>query len=165
MHPFALKNELLYGLLRKIYCCCTKSVPYGFINSVGCLEIRALTLPWKSCHFSAANPSSENGKLLLLLSLNVSRKMFLLYKTPLPNLMNRKVPEDNMQSRNTKKLRKNREHNDTIDSKNDTFIISIAKFTCLFEGATSSRAELKYKMIHKTKFSMLSTPIYTISIF
>jgi hypothetical protein len=45
---------------------------------------------------------------------------------------------------------KNREHNDTLDPKDDTFIISMAKFTCLFEGKTSSRVDIDYKMIQKT---------------
>jgi hypothetical protein len=60
MLPFALENVLLYGLNRNINCGCTKSVPYGFILTAGCLEIRAQLLPWKSCLFFAANPSSEN---------------------------------------------------------------------------------------------------------
>jgi hypothetical protein len=34
-----------------------------------------------------------------------------------------------------------------MDPKDDTFIILRAKFTCLFEGTTSNRAELEYKMI------------------
>jgi hypothetical protein len=40
----------------------------------GCLEIRALLLPWNSCHFSAAISSQKKKwKLsLLLLSLNLS---------------------------------------------------------------------------------------------
>jgi hypothetical protein len=42
----------------------------------GCLEIRALALPWNSCHFFAAFSSSEKWKLLLLLlSLNLSNSL------------------------------------------------------------------------------------------
>ena len=50
-----------------------ESVQYGFFFTVGCLEIRALALPWNSCHFFAAFSSSKKWKLsLLLLSLNLS---------------------------------------------------------------------------------------------
>ena len=57
-------------------CCCTKSVPYGLFNAAGCLEIRASSLPWNSCLFSAAFFFSENGNpLLFLLSLNLSNSL------------------------------------------------------------------------------------------
>jgi hypothetical protein len=73
MLPVTLDLRATVRPAQKINCCRTKSVPYGFISPAGCLEIRAQLLPWKSCHFFAANPSSENWKLLLLLlSLNLS---------------------------------------------------------------------------------------------
>jgi hypothetical protein len=79
MHPFCLeKRAVLCAEQVQKKPSRTKSVPYGFINSAGCLEIRALTLPWKSCHFFAEIPPSENGNFLLLLalsqSLNLSKK-------------------------------------------------------------------------------------------
>jgi hypothetical protein len=65
--PYSLEIVLLYGQNRNIKCGCTKSVPYGFILTAGCLKIRALALPWNSCHFFAAFSS-----LALLLSISQS---------------------------------------------------------------------------------------------
>jgi hypothetical protein len=62
-----------------------------------------------------------------------------------------KVPEGNMQSSSTiitkivSRKKQNSKHNDNIDPKDDTFIILRENFTCLFEGETSNREELKYK--------------------
>jgi hypothetical protein len=70
---FCLGKRAAIRPAQKIKCCRTKSVPYRFISPAGYLEIHAQLLPWKSCHFFATNPSSENWKLLLLLlSLNLS---------------------------------------------------------------------------------------------
>jgi hypothetical protein len=55
---------------------------------------------------------------------------------------------------NYQQKEKNIEKNDTIDSINDTFIISKAMFTCLFEGETANKEELNYKMILKIYFCL-----------
>jgi hypothetical protein len=78
MRPSALKKELLYGLLRKLIAVVPN--PYRTDSSLAVDLPRnpCHSLPWKSCHFFAENPSSENGNFLLLLalsqSLNLSKK-------------------------------------------------------------------------------------------
>jgi hypothetical protein len=72
MRPSAFKNELLYGLCRKLMAAVPN--PYRTDSSLAAVLPRSLcpSLPWNSCHFFAENPSSENGNFLLfLLSLNL----------------------------------------------------------------------------------------------
>jgi hypothetical protein len=73
MRPFALENELLYGLLRKLIAAVPNPYRTDSSLAVDLPRNSCPSLPWKSCHFFAAKPSSENWKLLLLLlSLNLS---------------------------------------------------------------------------------------------
>jgi hypothetical protein len=53
----------------------TKSVLYGFFFTAGCLEIRALVLPWNSCLFSAAFSSQKNRNFLFSCSLSISQSL------------------------------------------------------------------------------------------
>jgi hypothetical protein len=70
--PFLLGNCAVVRPEQKLKCGCTKSVQYGFILLLICLEIRALALPWNSCHFFAAFSAQKIETSLLLLSLNLS---------------------------------------------------------------------------------------------